>query len=152
MTPVGSHSLTHSSVTGSYLHITVQVTRDRHPVVFPHWVLPEEGYELGVADVTLTQFRALAGRLGRGLHSIDPQVSSQDLYEMVIRSMISLADALKVRLLPFEQNLIRDCAFLTCFCPFFLSRLFRGHSGYASRWLILLRISETDTPCDTISI
>lgn len=98
MTPVGSHSLTHSSVTGSYLHITVQVTRDRQPVVFPQWLLPEEGYDLGVADVTLAQFRALSGRLGRGLHAIDPQVSSRELYEMVSHSMLSLADALAVGL------------------------------------------------------
>lgn len=111
MTPVGSHSLTHSSVTGSYLHITVQVTRDRHPVVFPRWLLPEDGYELGVADVTLAQFRALACRLGRGLHPIDPQASSQVLYEMVSQSMASLADALRVCRISFE---IKHGDFLTC--------------------------------------
>ena len=31
------HSLTHSSVTGSYIYVTVQVTRDLHPVAFADW-------------------------------------------------------------------------------------------------------------------
>ncbi|KAL4241238.1 Peroxisome assembly protein 12 [Abortiporus biennis] len=73
LTPIGSHSLTHSSVIGSYVHITVQVTRDLHPVIYPDWILPETGYDLGVSDLTFSQFQALAARLGRGLGNMEAE-------------------------------------------------------------------------------
>ena len=66
MATVGNHSLTHSSVSGNYIYITVQVTRDLQPVVYSQWRLPEGAYDLGVADVTFAQFSALASRLGYG--------------------------------------------------------------------------------------
>ena len=92
---IGSHSLTHSSVSGSYLYITVQVTRDLEPVIFSEWSLPEDGYDLGVADVTLAQFRGLAQRHGRVLPT--PGTSPiQEFRAGVAQSMASLREVLQV--------------------------------------------------------
>ncbi|TCD67694.1 hypothetical protein EIP91_012060 [Steccherinum ochraceum] len=95
MPQIGGHSLTHSSVTGSYLYITVQVTRDLEPVVYPDWALPENGYDLGVADLTLAQFKGVAQRHGRCLPT--PGSSSiQDFRSSVAQSMASLREVLQI--------------------------------------------------------
>lgn len=98
LTVSGGHSLTHSSVTGSYIYITVQVTRDLHPVVFAEWLLPETGYDVGVADVTLEQFEQLAIRSGRHIFpSEQTNFSPVQWHRSISRSMLSLASLLKVR-------------------------------------------------------
>ncbi|KAH9943358.1 cyclin-dependent protein kinase inhibitor [Epithele typhae] len=90
------HSLTHSSVTGSYIYVTVQVTRDLHPVVFADWKLPDEHYDLGVADATLAQFQALAARLGRGGPTPDPSSSPPSLWSRwIASSMVTLQELLR---------------------------------------------------------
>ncbi|PIL37231.1 transporter [Ganoderma sinense ZZ0214-1] len=90
------HSLTHSSVTGSYIYVTVQVTRDQHPVVFPEWRLPDESYELGVADVTLSQFQSLAVRLGRGRAPPDASSPPSLWARWIASSMISMQELLRI--------------------------------------------------------
>ena len=95
-TPLGAHSLTQSSVTGSYLYVTVQVTRDGEPVTCSQWLLPEDNYELGVADVTLSQYLSLAERLGRQVESLENCTNLQELYAKVVHSMTSLSHLLKV--------------------------------------------------------
>lgn len=59
-----------SSIMGTYVHLTVQVTKDLQPVVYREWRLPEEEYELGVADVRLEQFERLGGRVGRRMGDV----------------------------------------------------------------------------------
>ncbi|KAH9045748.1 cyclin-dependent protein kinase inhibitor [Lactarius pseudohatsudake] len=61
--------ITISSITGSYVYLTVQVTQDLQPVVFGEWCLPQQDFDLWVADVTLAQFEALARRKGRELRA-----------------------------------------------------------------------------------
>ncbi|KAK7695463.1 hypothetical protein QCA50_000099 [Cerrena zonata] len=95
-TPLGAHSLTQSSVTGSYLYVTVQVTRDGHPVICSQWLLAEDNYELGVADVTLSQYLSLAERLDRKLGPLESSSNLQEMYTTVVHSMTSLAHLLKV--------------------------------------------------------
>lgn len=118
------HSLTHSSVTGSYLYVTVQVTRDLHPVVFPEWRLPDESYELGVADVTLSQFQSLAMRLGRGRSSPDPSSPPSVWARWMASSMISVQDLLRVRPLThsfafsFSSRSAKHVSYLTPYCFF----------------------------------
>jgi hypothetical protein len=56
-----------SSLSGNYVYVVVQVTRDLHPVVFNNWMLPERRFDLGVADVTLSQFEALSLLTNRNL-------------------------------------------------------------------------------------
>jgi CDK inhibitor PHO81 len=84
-----------SSLKGQYLHITVQVTRDLHPVVFPDWLLPGTAFNLGVSDVTLTQFQALAVQNGRSLESVT-SIPLNESSTLLTRCMMSLTDLLKV--------------------------------------------------------
>ncbi len=91
----GSQSLTISSLRGNYLYVVVQVTRDSVPVVFSKWRLPESNYNLGVCDVTLDQFEALADRMGRSVDLL--RISSiTDWPALVENSMLSLAQLLTV--------------------------------------------------------
>jgi len=105
---IGSHSLTHSSVTGSYLYITVQVTRDLESVVFPDWSLPEDGYDLGVSDVTLAQFKGLAQRHGRML-PIPSSDSIQEFRAGLNHSMASLREVLQI--LPQSVGICLEIAY-----------------------------------------
>ncbi|KAI0750892.1 cyclin-dependent protein kinase inhibitor [Daedaleopsis nitida] len=90
------HSLTHSSVTGSYIHVTVQVTRDLHPVVFADWKLPDDHYDLGVSDVSLPQFQSLASRLGRGNVTLDTSASPSQWAKGITSSMVTLQELLRI--------------------------------------------------------
>jgi CDK inhibitor PHO81 len=78
------------------VHITVQVTRDLHSVIFGDYFLPETSFDLGVSDVNLEQFQALAGRLERDNKSLRTAVSAQEWSRMLSHSMITLADAMQV--------------------------------------------------------
>jgi hypothetical protein len=94
--------ITISSITGSYVYITVQVTQDLQPVVFGEWQLPQQDFDLWVADVTLAQFEALARRKGRELRAnstnsgVTPSTPSE-WHSLIRRSMVSLENLLKVR-------------------------------------------------------
>lgn len=97
--------ITISSITGSYVYVTVQVTQDLQPVVFGEWELPQQDFDLWVADVTLAQFEALARRKGRelradggdggGSSSVTPSTPSE-WHSLIRRSMVSLENLLKV--------------------------------------------------------
>jgi CDK inhibitor PHO81 len=101
--------ITISSITGSYVYITVQVTQDLHPVVFGEWQLPQQDFDLWVADVTLAQFEALARRKGMELRANDsgsgggdgdgdcvmPSTASE-WHSLIRRSMVSLENLFKV--------------------------------------------------------
>lgn len=102
------HSLTHSSVTGSYIYVTVQVTRDLHPVVFAGWKLPDDHYDLGVADVTLAQFQSLAARLGRDGVFSDMTASPSHWGRRIAMSMVTLQDLLRVCRAPVLSGLLTN--------------------------------------------
>ncbi|KDQ64947.1 hypothetical protein JAAARDRAFT_116625, partial [Jaapia argillacea MUCL 33604] len=88
----GGHALTVSSVTGNFVQVVVQVTRDLHPVVFTDWKLPTGDYDLGVSDVTLSQFEALAQSIGRNLNVADEAgLMSLEWHKILPGSMVSLA-------------------------------------------------------------
>lgn len=127
ITAPGGHSLTHSSVTGSYVYVTVQVTRDLHVIAFNEWLLPEHGYDLGVADVTLAQFQALALRLGRSFPSMNSiSLTPAEWHKLISRSMVPLVELLKVGLhfLSFLRFVLlahlsqpEDCPFFNWYLP-----------------------------------
>ena len=97
LSTAGGHSLTHSSLSGNFLYVTVQVTRDLQPVLFAEWQLPEDGFDVGVADVTLAQFLALAERRGRHkLPTSSSSLTAKDIQAAVSQSMVALSDLLKV--------------------------------------------------------
>ena len=93
----GGQTLTISSQQGSYVYVVVQVTRDLHPVVFFDWLLPGIEFELGVADVTLAQYEALAQTLGKGFKAglEEPSIGWTQLLQ---NSMVSLDHLLRVRI------------------------------------------------------
>lgn len=89
------NTLTISSLQGDYIHIIVQVTRDLHPVVFSDWLLPGVEFDIGVADVTLAQFEALAKSLKRS-DFLAGSMSTSALAAALSQSMVSLDNLLKV--------------------------------------------------------
>ncbi|KAF9183811.1 phosphate system positive regulatory protein pho81 [Haplosporangium sp. Z 11] len=64
--------ITASSLSGEYIQLSVQMTRDCVPVVFANWRLPVEGFDLALSDVTFSQFK----RFGDLLHK---DITEEDL-------------------------------------------------------------------------
>ncbi|WWC93120.1 uncharacterized protein L201_008087 [Kwoniella dendrophila CBS 6074] len=52
--------VTASSLSGEYVHIVIQVTKDGMPVIYPKIKLPIENLDITVSDVTLEQFLNIA--------------------------------------------------------------------------------------------
>ncbi|KAF7980881.1 hypothetical protein HWV62_36049 [Athelia sp. TMB] len=86
-------STTVSSLQDNYLFVTVQVTRDLHPVIYSDWLLPQSEFNLGVGDVTLAQFEALAARIGRTAASADETV---DWRHRLKGCMLSLTELMTI--------------------------------------------------------
>lgn len=91
-----------SSLKDNYIYVVAQVTRDLHPVSFGEWLLPECGFDIGVADVTLDQFETLANHLGRNMHTVDHLTNWR---HAISGSMISLARLMKVGLFIIISNM-----------------------------------------------
>ncbi|KAF4574677.1 ubiquitin-protein ligase peroxin 12 [Pleurotus pulmonarius] len=87
-TSTRSQALTITSLRGDYIYVVVQVTKDLHPVAYTDWRLPEPSYDLGVSDITLAQFEALALKCGRALQP-GQTVRARDWPKLNI--MVSLA-------------------------------------------------------------
>jgi CDK inhibitor PHO81 len=102
----GANTLTIASLRGDYIHVVLQVTRDRHPVVFSDWLLPGVDFDIGVADVTLAQFEALAKSLGRS--DIEPgSMDASARAAALSQSMISLDNLLKVSIILGNVQVLR---------------------------------------------
>lgn len=56
--------ITGSSLSGEYVRLHVQLTRDCIPVLYPRWTIPFSGLEVPVCQVTFLQFQKLDLRLG----------------------------------------------------------------------------------------
>ncbi|KAL0070963.1 phosphate system positive regulatory protein pho81 [Marasmius tenuissimus] len=94
----GGQTATVSSLRGSFVSLTVQVTRDFQPVVFADWLLPLEVIDIGVCDVTLLQFTTLAKQLGRDVDTsqLNGLFASSDWPDLVSSAMVSLEQLLKL--------------------------------------------------------
>jgi len=102
------HTVTLSSLSGNYVYAVVQVTRDLQPVLYGERLLPESSYDLGVADITLAQFDALANRLDRGEQLIRRMTSIQDWYRILPRAMLPLSRFMQ--LLPIQFGMTLELA------------------------------------------
>ncbi|KAI9475815.1 MAG: hypothetical protein EXX96DRAFT_574771 [Benjaminiella poitrasii] len=51
-----SSFITASSLSGDYIRVVVQLTKDFMPVVYANWMVPYQGLDLAVSDLTLQQF------------------------------------------------------------------------------------------------
>lgn len=91
--------VTASSLSGEYIHVVVQVTKDRQPVAYPDWLLPFPGFEVGVSDISLLQFQASGSARDCAL---SPRESSnaKEWQEAISTCMSSLQTVLS--LLPSE--------------------------------------------------
>lgn len=109
----GSSSfVTASSLSGDYLRVVVQVTKDGVAVVYPEWTLPLEALDVYVGSVTSEQFVRLAQTTNRILsvqeerrHNMTPAEWTAALS----RSMTTLEALLEVRAqhspaLPFQKS------------------------------------------------
>lgn len=55
--------ITASSLSGDYVRVVVQLTKDNVPVVYANWVIEYEGLSLAVSDLTYAQFCQLGDKL-----------------------------------------------------------------------------------------
>lgn len=101
--------ITGSSLSGDFLRLFVQVTRDGVPVLFPEWSLPSSRNDL-VTRLTYDEFAHAGEVAGRGKSSIQGLVGSgfdRDnliaVHRQIVRSYSALADVLS--LLSPEINL-----------------------------------------------
>jgi CDK inhibitor PHO81 len=89
-------SVTISSLSGDYLHVVVQVTRDLVPVVYSKWHLPVNGVDVGVCSVSAAQFSGIAVGKGMDLNSMHAPGTVQEWATILQRSMLTLEHLLKV--------------------------------------------------------
>ena len=93
-----SQTITLSSLTGDYIHLTVQVTRDLNPILYDSWKLAVAEFDLGVSDVSLSQVQGLAARAGLVRDLGQFQTLTPTAWQKLLQgSMMSLMDILKVR-------------------------------------------------------
>lgn len=97
----GPTLVTASSLTGQYVRIVVQVTRDGVPVAYPLWKLPIDDLDVHVGDVTLDHFLALATRKRRRFDvAAVAEQSGEDpakWYAAIAQSLVPLRELLEVR-------------------------------------------------------
>ena len=119
--PVGSGSqareaalVTASSLSGDYVHVAVQLTKDLIPVVYPSYTLPVPGLDIGVPDVSLEQFRKLAQSNDRSLKPLGASNGNPSEWHQAIASaMVSLEDLLST--LPAEVGINLQLLYLRPF-------------------------------------
>lgn len=96
-----ANTVTLSSLSGEFVHIVVQVTRDRVPVIYPDWNLPVEDdqFDVGIADISAAQFAGLSAKLGRELNNGKPPTSAAGWHRFLSQKMCTLKEVLQVRFL-----------------------------------------------------
>ncbi|KAL7416653.1 hypothetical protein BDY24DRAFT_358213 [Mrakia frigida] len=101
--------VTSTSLSGEYVNIIVQVTKDLVPMVFSEWALPIGGFQLGVCDVTAKQFEALATSQEKTLEDqrgmLDEHSSASDWFRTIEGSMSSLETVLSTLPLKLGVNI-----------------------------------------------
>ncbi|BEI86688.1 hypothetical protein CcaverHIS002_0700340 [Cutaneotrichosporon cavernicola] len=86
--------VTASSLSGDYMRLQVQVTRDGVPVVYAGAKLPVPGLDVGVSNLTYAQFEALAEAHGRTLPKSASADSFAGWHALVAGQMASVKDVL----------------------------------------------------------
>lgn len=91
--PKDNTLVTASSLSGEYINVVVQVTKDGVPVVYPDWRLPVGGLDIGVPDVTYDQFIQLAST-SRRTFTPPSRNTGAEWYTAISSSLASLQDVL----------------------------------------------------------
>ena len=95
----GQSLITASSLSGQFVRVFVQVTRDLVPVAYPSWRLPVEGLDLGVAEVTYSQFKAIINKhcdSAARTNELPSVGNAQQAQSLVSLCFTSLADLLSL--------------------------------------------------------
>ncbi|KAF8937404.1 phosphate system positive regulatory protein pho81 [Dissophora ornata] len=71
--------ITASSLSGEYIQLSIQMTRDFVPVVFANWHLPVDGFDLAVSDVSFSQFKKFGELINQRAVGDDLEVASNRL-------------------------------------------------------------------------
>jgi CDK inhibitor PHO81 len=98
--------VTASSLSGHFARLFVQVTRDLVPVAYPSWRLPVEGLDLGVSEVTYSQFQAIISKTSNTVertNQLRNVKTAQEAQSLISLCFTSLADILAA--LPHSTNL-----------------------------------------------
>lgn len=95
--------VTASSLSGDYIRLRVQVTRDGIPVIYSKFKLPVDEVDVGVSNVTYAQFEAVAKKTGRGLPASCTATTFVQWRDVIWNCMASVEDLLK--LVPAEVGL-----------------------------------------------
>jgi CDK inhibitor PHO81 len=96
----GQPLITASSLSGQFVRVFVQVTRDLVPVAYPSWRLPVEGLDLGVSEVTYAQFQAIINKSSDSaarteeLRSVNSAQQAQSLVSLCYTSLANLLSSL----------------------------------------------------------
>jgi len=92
----GQSLITASSLSGQFARVFVQVTRDLVPVAFPSWHLPLEGLDLGVSEVTYSQFQSIISKVSNpstqltALRSVTNAREAQPLISLCFTSLTDI--------------------------------------------------------------
>ena len=91
--------ITGSSLSGNYVQIFVQMTRDEVPVLYPRWSIDHHGIEQSIARLTYEQYKSLAFRAERRgeILATLAQMSVDDIveiHELLASSLLTLSEVL----------------------------------------------------------
>lgn len=100
--------ITGSSLSGNYVRLFVQVTRDEVPVVYPSWTIQYSGLGIPICSLTFSEFKTIGCNIsGMTEDHIKEKVlafgSPENLYQYAQASFFSLPELLE--LLPIDVNL-----------------------------------------------
>ncbi|KAF3924282.1 Ankyrin-1 [Orbilia brochopaga] len=104
--------ITGSSLSGDYVRLFVQVTRNNVPVLFPSWAVRHYGIDIPICSLTLDQFKCIGNPSNSKIDTlVDPTTkketivfdTTEKLYALLQSAFLSLEEALA--LLPIEVNL-----------------------------------------------
>ena len=97
----GGQTITLSSLTGEYVYLTVQVTRDSCPVLYDNWKVSLAAFDLSISEVTFAQLKSTDVGTRSGDTALRARLSSAPAHEWhkaLSGSLMSLRELLEVRL------------------------------------------------------
>ncbi|KAI9304248.1 hypothetical protein BJ944DRAFT_240720 [Cunninghamella echinulata] len=80
--------ITASSLSGDYIRVVVQLTKDRIPVVFANWFIEYDGLSLAISDLTYQQFCQLGVKLLNASKKPDQATTLNSICPITGNSMI----------------------------------------------------------------
>ncbi|KAI9734923.1 MAG: phosphate system positive regulatory protein pho81 [Cirrosporium novae-zelandiae] len=91
--------VTGSSLSGEYVQIFIQVTKDEVPVLYPKWAIPHHGLEIPVGQLTYQEFQTLGQQrtqtsktLAQLSHCTSNDIA--DIHQTLLYSFLSLQEVL----------------------------------------------------------